>query len=588
MKKLIWVILCFGVASGLKGQFYLRGEIKDEQGRILSGVKIQLASKGSYPYYSGISGTFGISTQKNIDTIFLQMDGYENIHTWVDTRKYQYFTLKMLPTTAHLFNPKLLSATTNLKKDFSSSNSLLGESYSNLVENSFISSDNYPETGFAINIDKASYSNLRRFISNDMLVPVNAIRIEELLNYFDYSLPTDRLLRNRFSCRTRITECPWQPEDQLLFINLTAPQLPLDSIPPSNLVFLIDISGSMDKPNRLPLLQSAFNLLVNHLRKQDTITVVTYGGGVGIALAPTSGDQKQKIKNAIDSLEASGDTPGENAIRIAYDLAKKNYIKKGNNRVIIATDGDFNVGQTTEKELEDLIIGFKQTGIYLTCLGVGMGNYKDSKLETLAKKGNGNFGYIDHLAEAEKMLVTEFTQTLYTVANNCFVKIRFQPHMLKAYRLIGFDNVKNAAEDSSSELEGGEVGSGHSMMAVFQLKPFPNNIARNDSFLADLQIQYKKPHTDSLRVQSFQIPYNATKLQSVDSAYRLAATLAMFGGILKKSPYLSGYSLDDVYSLAKTAINPADPLQKELLQLIEASIRIYEPDKKKKRNKPDF
>ncbi|MDE3254228.1 MAG: von Willebrand factor type A domain-containing protein, partial [Bacteroidota bacterium] len=289
MKKLIWVILCFGLATGLQAQYYLRGEIKDEQGRILSGVKIQLASKGSYPYYSGISGTFGISTQKKTDTITLQMDGYERLHTWIDTRTYQYFTMKMLPATAHLYHPKLLSATTHLTKDPVSSNAILGESYSNLVENSFIASDKYPETGFAINIDKASYSNLRRFISNDMQVPVNAIRIEELLNYFDYSLPADRMLRNRFSCRTRITDCPWQKDDQLLFINLTAPQLPLDSIPPSNLVFLIDISGSMDKPNRLPLLQSAFDLLVNHLRKQDTITVVTYGGGVGIALPPTSG-----------------------------------------------------------------------------------------------------------------------------------------------------------------------------------------------------------------------------------------------------------------------------------------------------------
>jgi Ca-activated chloride channel homolog len=583
MKKLIWVILCFGLATGLKGQFYLRGEIRNEQGRLLPGVKIQLASKGSYPYYSGISGTFGISTQKNSDTITLQMDGYEMLHSWIDTRKYQNLTLKMLPTTAHLYNPKLLSATTHLTNEFEANNSILGESYSNLVENSFIASDKYPETGFAINIDKASYSNLRRFLSNDMQVPVNAIRIEELLNYFDYSLPSDRMLRNRFSCRTRITECPWQQEDQLLFINLTAPQLPLDSIPPSNLVFLIDISGSMDKPNRLPLLQSAFNLLVNHLRKQDTITVVTYGGGVGIALPPTSGDQKQKIRNVIDSLEASGDTPGENAIRIAYDLAKKNYIKKGNNRVILATDGDFNVGQSTEKELEDLIMDYKQSGIYLTCLGVGMGNYKDSKLETLAKKGNGNFGYIDHLAEAEKMLVTEFTQTLYTVANNCFVKIRFQPHMLKSYRLIGFDNVKNAAADSANKLEGGEVGSGHSMMAIFELKPSMTQAIRKTGILADLQIQYKKPHTDQIEIQTFPIPYLTEPLQNADSAYRLAATLAMFGGVLKKSPYINGYSLEDVYTLGKTAINPSVPLQEELLHMIEAAIRIYEPDKKRKK-----
>ncbi len=583
MKKIIWIIFCFGVVNNLFGQYYLRGEIKDERGRILSGVRIQLASKGLSPYYSGISGTFGISTQKSTDTITLQTDGYEMIHTWVDTRKYQYFKMKMLPTTAHIYNNKLLSATTDLKKEYSTNNAVQGESYSSLVENSFIEAGKFPETGFAINIDKASYSNLRRFLNNEMRVPADAIRIEELLNYFDYSQPADRMLRDRFTCRSRVTECPWQPEDRLLFINLTAPQLPLDSIPPSNLVFLIDISGSMDKPNRLPLLQSAFGLLVNNLRKKDTITIVTYGGGVGIALPPTSGGQKKKILNAIDSLVASGDTPGENAIRIAYDLAKRSFIKNGNNRVILATDGDFNVGQTTETELEDMITGYKQTGIYLTCLGVGMGNYKDSKLEALAKKGNGNFGYIDHLAEAEKMLVTEFTQTLYSVANNCFVKIHFQPHTLNAYRLIGFDNKKNAIEDSSSELEGGEVGSGHSMMAVFEIKPGRSDSTALHNLLATIQIQYKKPPANTLQLQTFPVLYEPEQLRSSDSNYRLAATIAMFGSVLKKSPYLAGYTLEDVYTLAKTSLNSEVPLQNELLHMIESAIRIYEPDKKKRK-----
>jgi Ca-activated chloride channel family protein len=427
MKRVIWVILCSLAIPSAYSQFYLRGEIKDERGRLLEGVKINIASKGSFPYYSGNSGTFGISTSLTSDTITLNFDGYETLRALIDTRRFQNLVMKMLPTTAHLYNKKLSSATTNLKAESSGLFSVMGESYSNLVENIFIDAGKYPETGFALNIDQASYSNMRRFLSNEMLVPTDAIRIEELLNYFNYTKPADVPTGGQFSCKTQLTDCPWKQDDQLLFLNITAPKLNLDNIPPSNLVFLIDISGSMDKPNRLPLLQSAFKLLVDNLREKDTLAIVTYGGGIGIALAPTGGNNKQKIKDVIDSLVASGDTPGEGAIRIAYDLAKKTFIENGNNRVILATDGDFNIGQTSEKELEDMIARYKQTGIYLTCLGVGMGNYKDSKLEALAKKGNGNFAYIDNLQEAQKVLVTEFTKTIYAVANNAFLKIRFKP-----------------------------------------------------------------------------------------------------------------------------------------------------------------
>ncbi|MEO7530984.1 MAG: von Willebrand factor type A domain-containing protein, partial [Sediminibacterium sp.] len=541
MKKVIWVLLCSLAINSAYSQFYLRGEIKDERGRLLEGVKINLVSRGAIPYFSGSGGTFGISTSIITDTIILNLDGYEAMRSVVDTRKFQNFQLKMLPTTAHLYNKKLSSVTTNLKAESSGMFPVMGESYSNLVENNFIDADKYPETGFALNIDKASYSNTRRFLNNQMLVPTDAIRIEEMLNYFNFIKPVDVCLPGQFSCKTKLTTCPWEESDRLLFINIAAPKLNLDSIPPSNLVFLIDISGSMDKPNRLPLLQSAFKLLTDNLREKDSITIVTYGGGVGIALAPTGGNNKKKIKEAIDSLVASGDTPGEGAIRIAYDLAKKTFIKKGNNRVVLATDGDFNIGQTSEKELEDMITGFKQTGIYLTCLGVGMGNYKDSKLETLAKKGNGNFAYIDNLQEAQKVLVTEFTQTMYSVANNAFLKISFTPGTIQEYRLIGFDNKKNAASDSTSELEGGEVGSGHSMMAIFQIKPYKKDSIFYHKSFADISLQYKMPVTDEPRKQYFTVLYDPENINIVDSGYRFAAAITMFGSVLKQSRFVSKY-----------------------------------------------
>jgi Ca-activated chloride channel family protein len=582
MKKLFWVLFFCLLTGPLFSQYYLRGEIKDERGRLLEGVRINLVSRGSFPFYSGNGGTFGIPLSATTDTITLTLDGYETLKRIVDAKKFQSFLLKMLPSTAHLYTRKLSSVTTNLKAESLLTSSTLGESYTNLIENSFIDADKYPETGFALNIDKASYSNIRRFLSNDMPVPIDAVRIEEMLNYFSFTSYEDKSLSRWFHCRSKLTTCPWNEDNRLLFLNIAAPKLNLDSIPPCNLVFLIDISGSMDKPNRLPLLQSAFKLLAENLRPIDTITVVTYGGGMGIALAPTGGNEKKKIKDAIDSLTASGDTPGEGAIRMAYDLAKKTFIKGGNNRVVLATDGDFNVGQSSEKELEDMIVGFRQTDIYLTCLGVGMGNYKDSKLETLAKKGNGNFAYIDNLQEAQKVLVTEFTQTIYAVANNAYLKLSFDRNIIKEYRLIGFDNKKNAIEDSTSELEGGEVGSGHSMMAIFEVQPYKKDSSFRGKPFADIELQYRLTASDSSQKQHFTAVYEPINIMEADSGYRFAAAIAMFGSALKKSKFINNYALEDVQSLAKTAINPTDAQQKEFLGLVEKAIRIYRPNKRKK------
>lgn len=587
MKKVIWVLLLFSISLGAYSQYYLRGEIKDNRGHLLEGVKINLSSQGSLPYYSGRGGAFGISVSHITDTILLQLDGFETIRAKVDARKFQQLVMKMLPSTAQLYTGKLASATTNLKGLSPNTLSGLGESYSNLVENNFIDADQYPETGFALNVDKASYSNIRRFLSNGMLVPKDAVRTEEMLNYFTLTHRGTPSSATHFNCIAKLTDCPWDQRQQLLFLNIHAPKLNLDSIPPSNLVFLIDISGSMDKPNRLPLLQSAFKLLVENLREKDTITVVTYGGGVGIALAPTGGNDKKKIKDAIDSLVAGGDTPGENAIRVAYDLAKKTFIPKGNNRVILATDGDFNIGISSEKELEDMIIAYKQTGIFLTCMGVGMGNYKDSKLESLSKKGNGNFAYIDNLQEAQKVLVTEFTQTLYAVANNAYLKISFNPSVIKEYRLIGFDNKKNAVADSTSEPEGGEVGSGHTIMAIFEVRSQKNDSVFIHQPFASINIQYKRLHTDSSNRQNFTALYEPEAIASVDSSFRFAASVAVFGSVLKQSKYLKNYRLADVYLLAKSAVDPNDFLQREFLALIEKAMGIYNPVKRKRKTKND-
>ena len=268
-----------------------------------------------------------------------------------------------------------------------------------------------------------------------------------------------------------ISSCPWNSAHELLFLNICAKKAKLDDIPPANLVFLIDVSGSMDLPNRLPLLKSAFSLMVNNLRATDTVSIIVYGGVNGVWLTPTSGAEKKKILESIAQLEAGGSTPGEGGIRAAYQMAKSTFIKGGTNRVILATDGDFNVGQQSEEELNQLINGYRHSEIYLTCLGVGMGNYKDSKLEVLANQGKGNFAYLDNEKEAEKVLMQEFSQTIYAVAKEAYIDIRFDTSVVKNYRLIGFDNKASALEDTLNVLQGGEIGSGHSLMALMEIDP---------------------------------------------------------------------------------------------------------------------
>lgn len=580
MKAVAWLLLACSFPCLLMGQNYLRGEVRDEQGHLLQGVRIQLASTGTYPYYTSNLGSFGIPSSRLIDTITLSYEGYDTLRTAIDTRKPQFFVLKMQPELANFYRSRLSSLTNHLQTETALPAAVLGESYSDIVENRFIRASQYPETGFALNIDKASYSNIRRFIHNNMRVPVHAIRIEEMLNYFSYPAAENS---RAFTCQTTVTSCPWQQEHQLLFLHIHAPQLQLDSVPPSNLVFLIDVSGSMDKSNRLPLLQSAFKLLADNLRPQDTISIMTYGGNVRIALAPTGGAEKKKIKAVIDSLSAAGDTPGAGAIQQAYSLASHTYMRNGNNRVILATDGDFNVGQSSEKELEDLIVQYRKSGIYLTCLGVGMGNYKDSKLEVLAKKGNGNFAYLDHLGEAQKVLVTEFTQTLYAVANNATVTVRFNPNLVKTYRLIGFDNKRTALNDSTRELEGGEIGSGHALMALFEIEPVTTHSSTEN--LASIDLRYQLPDSASFMHHAFTASYQPTSIEKAEHAYQFAAAISMFGAVLKGSPYTKDLTLEKVLAFAEPVVDPANIQQEELLQLIKQAIEIYHPSKKRKKKK---
>jgi len=581
MKKAFTILILLILSSDGYAQYYLRGQIKDNRGRKLEGVTIQVKSKGLIPYYSGKDGDFGIPLSKSEDSIFLSLAGYETTGLLVHSSLFQQIMLEMLPSTARLYQKNLASVITDLKPAKSIYYGGMGESYSGLIENGFIKTNQYPQTGFSLNIDKAAYSNIRRFLSNEMNVPSDAVRTEEMLNYFSFDYPnnnTDSLFR----LESVITDCPWNPNNKLLLTKAFAPKINLENIPPSNLVFLIDVSGSMDQPNRLPLLQSAFKILTANLRNIDTISIVTYGGNVSIVLYPTSGAEKKTINAVIDSLSANGDTPGENAIKVAYQLAKGSYIKGGNNRVILATDGDFNVGQRTEKELEDLIVSYKELGISLTCLGVGMGNYKDSKLETLSKKGNGNFSYIDQVAEAEKILFREFTTTLFSVAKNTILNIAFNKEAVSAYRLIGFDNKRDAISDSSATLLGGEIGSGHVSIALFEIET--TNTSAVDE-IARIQLTYESTLNLTAKEQSMQLSNAYIPIHLLDSASRRTISIAAFAGLLRKSKFMKAYSYNDLLALANTSCNPLSTLENELLLLIQKADKFYNPSKRKKPRK---
>lgn len=567
----------------MHSQFYLRGEIKDESHKPLSNVKILLRSTG-YIYNSGSSGGFGIMSTKIADSISVSLDGYQPITVELLNNRYEYIILKLLAS-GSLQKKRLVSFTKNMKVDERLQWSLGGETYSNLLENDFIEAKKFSETGFAISIDKASYSNVRRFINMNSTVPPDAVRMEEMLNYFNfgYNKPGKNEV---FSFDSHVTSCPWNKDNQLLFLKVCARQVNMDLVPPSNLVFLIDISGSMDMPNRLPLLKSAFKLMVNNLRDKDTISIVVYGSTVGVWMQPTSGKEKVIIEKSIEGLFPGGATAGASGIETAYKLAKNSFIKGGNNRVILATDGDFNVGQTSEGELEKMISQQRQSGIYLTCLGVGMGNYKDSKLEVLAKKGNGNFAYLDDEKEAEKVMVKELTQTLYSVADDAYLSIKFNPKFVEKYRLIGFDNKVNAVADSSSELEGGEIGSGHTLLAVIEFTPTVTQTSatqvNTNEILANVTLNYKHPDDSSRSTATHICPVTFTEFKNIDKTYQFASSVIMFASLLKKSKYFKNVSWNDTITLANESYNQNDPLQKEFINVVEKAKKIYAKEKRKR------
>lgn len=584
MKTILQILLLQLFATSLSAQqFYLRGEVKDEGGNLLQNVTIYHHATG-YVYRTGTNGLFGIINHHEKDTLTFSFEGYQKETVIAHANRFNSVRLKTSAgSSTNIKRDKLASITKDLAKDMKRNSYAGDETYTSTVENQFVEANRYPSTSLALNIDRASYSNIRRFINLEMAVPTDAVRIEEMLNYFNFGY-AEPLENKVFGINSVLTSCPWTPENQLFFINISSKKLDLESLPPAHLVFLIDISGSMDMPNRLPLLKSAFQMLVNNLREKDTVSLVVYGGTVGIMLYPTSGKEKLKIRRAIDEISPGGSTPGESGIRMAYSIAKRHFIEGGNNRVILATDGDFNVGLKTEAELDELISGNRKSGIYLTCLGVGMGNYKDSKIQTLARKGNGNFAYIDNYEEANKVLFKEFTQTLYTVADDVYMSVRFNADLVKKYRLIGFDNKIEALTDSLSAIEGGEIGSGHSIIAAFEIEPTAVAGERESSqTFAEINIQYKNIRDTTRQEMKKIFPYEPVSFKEIEPVYRFASSVIMFGTLLKSSSFAKNISWGDVIYQASESANPTDINQHQFVELVIKAKGLYNKLKKRKR-----
>ncbi len=459
------------------------------------------------------------------------------------------------------------------------------EDYENFVENQFETPKSAPLSTFSIDVDNASYTNIRRFINNGQAVPKDAVRIEEMMNFFKYSYPqpTDK---HPFSINTEYSDCPWNPKHQLLKIGLQGKNIPTESLPASNLVFLIDVSGSMNSANKLPLLKQSLKILVNELRKEDKVAIVVYAGAAGLVLPSTSGDQKQTIIDALDKLNAGGSTAGGAGIDLAYKTALAHFIKGGNNRVILATDGDFNVGSSSNKDMESLIEEKRKSGVFLTCLGYGMGNYKDSKMEILANKGNGNYAYIDNIQEANRFLGKEFKGSMFAIAKDVKIQIEFNPKHVQSYRLIGYENRKLRPEDFKNDaIDAGELGSGHTVTALYEIIPtgiestyslpdlkYTNttNVANYNNELATIKFRYKKPDGEKSIEMIQTINDKTIALKAASEDFKFTTAVAWFGLKLRDSKLVSDKDTQSILALAKKGISKdTDGYKAELVRLVE-------------------
>lgn len=473
------------------------------------------------------------------------------------------------------------------------------ESYKKIAENKFVRTTTEPLSTFAADVDAASYSNVRRFLNQGQMPNADAVRVEEMINYFTYDLsgPTNG---DPVRVVTELTQAPWNTQHQLLRVALKAKDIPSEKLPAANFVFLIDVSGSMSSSNKLPLVKSSYKMLVDQLRDEDRVAIVTYAGSAVVALESTSGKEKRKIKDILDALQASGSTAGGAGMTKAYQIARAHFAKAGNNRIIMATDGDFNVGESSDEEMEKLIAKERNDGIYISILGYGMGNYKDSKLEMLANKGHGNYAYIDNISEARKAIVTEFGASLFTVAKDVKIQVEFNPHFVQSYRLVGYEHNLLEAEDfNNDEKLGGDMGVGHTVTALYEIIPqgvksnfdgavddlkYQENSKPkstvNKKELATVKFRYKEPDGEVSKLVTHVVNPKVTTLAQTSQDLRFATAVAELGMLIRNSDYKQQANFDQLIARAKESRGKDEEgYRAEFVRLAQDARALYKVDR---------
>ena len=601
-------IMTFALVSQAQTkQHVLKGQITSDIGIPVADVKIVNPKDTAEQTLSDINGLFTLFSKEPVQTLNLSKIGYSTLIATISNHS-TFVNLAFKPALIEgemqkvfqtrevmMVEDAAMTAAPNVRfKSVNKQPSVFNtEAYSPINENGFHSVIDEPLSTFSIDVDRASYSNVRRFINGGSLPPVDAVRIEEMINYFDYKYESPKG-DDPVRIYTEVALAPWNTDHYVMHIGLKARELDKESLPASNLVFLLDVSGSMNAPNKLPLLKSAMKMLVGELREDDRVAIVVYAGAAGLVLESTSGVKKDEIYSAIDNLSAGGSTAGGAGIKLAYDVALKHFIDDGNNRIILATDGDFNVGASSDGEMQRLIEEKREKGVFLTVLGFGMGNYKDSKMEILADKGNGNYAYIDNLTEAKKTLVNEFGATLFTVAKDVKLQVEFNPQHVAEYRLIGYENRLLNNEDFNDDTkDAGEMGAGHVVTALYEIVPIgkgrnskvdplkygPSPKLNNPPFkeqyaneLASVKMRYKSPEGGNSKLLSQTIQNDVGTAEMASDNLKWSMSVASFGMLLRHSEYVNGFGYSQMIEIAENSIGKdKEGYQRECLQLMKSA-----------------
>ncbi|TWI99389.1 Ca-activated chloride channel family protein [Mucilaginibacter frigoritolerans] len=629
MKKIALLLLLFAGLTGFKpgNTRHIFGTVYDSNDKLpMPGVSVKIAG-ASTATSTDAAGHYSINTSAEKASLIFTFVGYESktvavgkadsINVYLEPSSQSLNEVMVIgyssvrkqnitgsvatvsPTTVQTLQGKVAGISIRGNKAVAASPKYIAatpvnatdESYKPINENGFNDVKSNPLSTFSVDVDAASYSNVRRFINGGQLPPADAVRIEEMINYFKYDLPGPTG-KQPVAIHTELSSAPWNAKHRLLRIALKAKTIDMDKLPPSNLVFLIDVSGSMDEANKLPLVKASMKMLVEQLRPKDKVAIVTYAGQAGVALASTAGNEKTIIDNAIDQLNANGSTAGGEGIKMAYRIAKENFMEKGNNRIIMATDGDFNVGPNSDEDMEQLIIKERESKVAISIVGYGMGNLKDSKMETLADKGNGNYAYIDNITEARKAFVTEFAGTLYTVAKDVKLQIEFNPAKVQAYRLLGYeDRMLNKEDFNNDRKDAGDIGSGHTVTALYEIVPAgikddyivcvdPLKYQKNDAPVSEngsdemmtIKFRYKLNDSASSKMSLITVKDQPVAFNAASADFRFAVAVAEFGMLLRNSEFKQQSNFQQAISIAKAAKGTdPDGYRSEFVRLAESA-----------------